>query len=209
MVLLGEEAQVKARFGLFGDSANLDARQVYGLYGMYHILRNQFGRTRQNSQIMCVIWNLASICLETMLVQVQDWCMVCAECTQAQKPLWKHPMIILGEDAQVEGGFDLFGDSANLDARQVHGLQGTYHMLRNSVSYRISLWSLWRQCQFRCKIGTRFVPNAPSAKKLYWTHAMVLLVEEAHVESWFCLFGDSSNLDARQVHGLHGTYYML
>jgi hypothetical protein len=26
MVLLGEEAQVKARFGLFGDSANLDQR---------------------------------------------------------------------------------------------------------------------------------------------------------------------------------------
>jgi hypothetical protein len=26
MVLLGEEAQVKARFGLFGDSANLDER---------------------------------------------------------------------------------------------------------------------------------------------------------------------------------------
>ena len=26
-------------------------------------------------------------------------------------------MIILGEDAQVEGRFDLFGDSANLDAR--------------------------------------------------------------------------------------------
>ena len=30
MVLLGEEAQVKSRFGLFGDSANLDERQVYG-----------------------------------------------------------------------------------------------------------------------------------------------------------------------------------
>ena len=26
LVLLGEEAQVEARFGLFGDSANLDAR---------------------------------------------------------------------------------------------------------------------------------------------------------------------------------------
>jgi hypothetical protein len=26
MVLLGDEAQVDARFGLFGDSANLDAR---------------------------------------------------------------------------------------------------------------------------------------------------------------------------------------
>jgi len=38
---------------------------------------------------------------------------------------------------------------------------------------------------------------------------MVLLGEEAQVESWFCLFGDSSNLDARQVHGLNGTYHML
>ena len=27
MVLLGDEAQVEARIGLFGDSANLDARQ--------------------------------------------------------------------------------------------------------------------------------------------------------------------------------------
>ena len=44
MVLLGEEAQVKARFYLFGDSANLDARQVHGLHGTYHILRNPFGR---------------------------------------------------------------------------------------------------------------------------------------------------------------------
>jgi hypothetical protein len=26
LVLLGDESQVKARFGLFGDSANLDAR---------------------------------------------------------------------------------------------------------------------------------------------------------------------------------------
>ena len=27
------------------------------------------------------------------------------------------PMVLLGEEAQVEGRFDLFGDSANLDAR--------------------------------------------------------------------------------------------
>ena len=40
-------------------------------------------------------------------------------------------MILLGEEAQVEGLFDLFGDSANLDARKVHGFHGTYHMLRN------------------------------------------------------------------------------
>jgi hypothetical protein len=31
MVLLGDEAQVEAHFSLFGDSANLDAGQVYGL----------------------------------------------------------------------------------------------------------------------------------------------------------------------------------
>jgi hypothetical protein len=31
MVLLGDEAQVEALFGLFGDSANLDARYMHGL----------------------------------------------------------------------------------------------------------------------------------------------------------------------------------
>jgi hypothetical protein len=31
MVLLGDEAQVEARFSLFGDSANLDARYEHGL----------------------------------------------------------------------------------------------------------------------------------------------------------------------------------
>ena len=48
MVLLAEEAQVEAQFGLFGDTANLDAR-LHNLHGMYHMLRIQFGRTRWNS----------------------------------------------------------------------------------------------------------------------------------------------------------------
>ena len=43
MVHLGEEAQVKARFDLFGDSANLHVRLVHGLHGTYHMLENQFG----------------------------------------------------------------------------------------------------------------------------------------------------------------------
>jgi hypothetical protein len=30
MILLGDEAQVEARFSLFGDSANLDARWMHG-----------------------------------------------------------------------------------------------------------------------------------------------------------------------------------
>ena len=45
MILLGEEAQVEARFGLSGHSANLDARLVHGLHGTYHMLRNKFGHT--------------------------------------------------------------------------------------------------------------------------------------------------------------------
>jgi hypothetical protein len=35
MVLLGDEAQVEARFSTFGDSANLDARYVHDLGQTY------------------------------------------------------------------------------------------------------------------------------------------------------------------------------
>jgi hypothetical protein len=45
MVLQGDETQVEARFGPFGDSANIDARWVHGLRRMYHRLENHFGRT--------------------------------------------------------------------------------------------------------------------------------------------------------------------
>ena len=45
MVLLGDEAQVEARFGPFGDIANFDARSVHGLRRTYHKLGNHFGRT--------------------------------------------------------------------------------------------------------------------------------------------------------------------
>ena len=38
MVLLGDEAQLEARFGSFGDSANLDTRSVHGLRQKYHRL---------------------------------------------------------------------------------------------------------------------------------------------------------------------------
>ena len=81
MELLGDKAQVEARFGPFGDSANLDARWVHGLRRMYHRLRNCFGRTRWNSQVTWVMWNLVSVCLETTLVSVQDRCTVCAKST--------------------------------------------------------------------------------------------------------------------------------
>jgi len=46
MVLVGDETQLEARFGPFGDTANLDARLVHGLRRRYHKLGNRFGRTR-------------------------------------------------------------------------------------------------------------------------------------------------------------------
>jgi hypothetical protein len=49
MVLLRDEAQVEASFGLFGDRANLDARKLLSLRRTYHRLRNCFVRTRWNS----------------------------------------------------------------------------------------------------------------------------------------------------------------
>ena len=81
MELLGDKAQVEARFGPFGDIVNLDARWVHGLRRMYHRLRNCFGRTRWNSQVTWVIWNLVSVRLEMVLVSVLDRCTVCAKRT--------------------------------------------------------------------------------------------------------------------------------
>jgi len=49
MVHLGKGVQVEARFGLFGDSANFDARKVHSLHETYHMVGNKFGRTQWNS----------------------------------------------------------------------------------------------------------------------------------------------------------------
>jgi hypothetical protein len=45
MVLLGDETQVEAQFGLFGDSANLEGIKVHGLRRTYHRHENHFGRS--------------------------------------------------------------------------------------------------------------------------------------------------------------------
>ena len=70
MVPLGEEAQVEARFGLFGDSANLDARSGHGFCRTYHRLENHFGHTRWNSFMTFFMWNLVSVRLEIVLVSM-------------------------------------------------------------------------------------------------------------------------------------------
>jgi hypothetical protein len=81
MGLLGEEAQVEAQFGPFGDSVTLDARLVHCLRRMYRRLRNSIGGTSWNSYLRWVMWNLVLICFETVLASGQDRCSVCIKCT--------------------------------------------------------------------------------------------------------------------------------
>ena len=63
------------------------------------------------------MWNLTYLRLETLLVSVQNRCMVCARCTIGLQIILDTPNGTLGDKAQVEARFCLFGDSANLDAR--------------------------------------------------------------------------------------------
>jgi hypothetical protein len=63
------------------------------------------------------------VCLDILLVSVQDRCMVWVERTIVLKSFWSHLMVLLGDGGQVEARFGLFGDSVNLGARQVHGLR--------------------------------------------------------------------------------------
>jgi hypothetical protein len=62
------------------------------------------------------MWNLILVCLEIVLVSVQDRCTVCAKCTIGSEIILDTPVILLGDEAQVEAHFNPFGDSANLDA---------------------------------------------------------------------------------------------
>jgi hypothetical protein len=79
MVLLGDVGLVESRFGLFGDSISVVARWVHGLHQTYQRLRNCFGRTRWNSYVTWVVWNLVLPRLEAMLVSLLERYMVCAK----------------------------------------------------------------------------------------------------------------------------------
>jgi hypothetical protein len=67
--------------------------------------------------VTLVMWNVVSVHLEIVLVSVQDRSMVCTKCTIGSEILWTHPMVLLGDEAQVDARLGLFADRANLDAR--------------------------------------------------------------------------------------------
>jgi len=63
------------------------------------------------------MWNLISVRLETVLLSVQDRCMVCAKRTIGSEIVLDTMLVLLCVEAQVDARFILFGDSAKLDAR--------------------------------------------------------------------------------------------
>jgi hypothetical protein len=63
------------------------------------------------------MWNLISILLETVLVSVQDICMVRAKHAVGSEIILDALMVPLCDEAQVDALLGPFGDSANLDAR--------------------------------------------------------------------------------------------
>jgi hypothetical protein len=67
--------------------------------------------------VTLAMWSVILVHLETVLVSVQDRCAACAKYTIGSKIILDPPMILLGDEAQVEARFSPFGDSANIDAR--------------------------------------------------------------------------------------------
>jgi hypothetical protein len=74
---------------------------------------------------------LISFRLEIVLMLTQDTCTVCAKRTMGLEIILDPPIVLLGDEAQVDALFSLFGDSVNLNAREVHTLRRTLHKLRN------------------------------------------------------------------------------
>jgi hypothetical protein len=80
MELLDNVCHMESHFGLFTNSVSFDARYVHGLRLMHHSLRNHFGSTFGTS-VKRLKWMLGLICLEIVLILMQDRCMICKEHT--------------------------------------------------------------------------------------------------------------------------------
>ena len=67
--------------------------------------------------MMWVLSNLVLVRLETVLVSVQDRCMVCAKNTIGSKIILEEQVKLLGDVGHVESHFGLFGDNVSVRAR--------------------------------------------------------------------------------------------
>ena len=64
-----------------------------------------------------VLWIPVSDRFEVVFVLVQERCTICAKRIIGLDIVFNTPMVLLGDEAQVEARFSPFGDSANLNAR--------------------------------------------------------------------------------------------
>ena len=64
-----------------------------------------------------VLWIPVSDRFEIVFVSVQHRCTVCAKRIIGLDIVFNAPMVLLGDEAQVEAHFSPYGDSANLDTR--------------------------------------------------------------------------------------------
>jgi hypothetical protein len=62
-------------------------------------------------------WKLVSVRLDTVLILIQDRCMVCAEHTVGSEIILDAPNGTLGDVGHVESCFGLFGDSVSISER--------------------------------------------------------------------------------------------
>ena len=157
MELLDDACHMESRFGQFGDIVSFGAKQVHSLHLMHLSLRNHFGRTCWYSQVKGLKWLLGSVCLEIVLIFMQDRCTVCMEHTKCLEKIWKHMMELLDDVCHTKSCFGLFGDNVSFGAGQVQGLHIMQYRLRNHFgrtrwyslvkgSSESSIWSIWRQC---------------------------------------------------------------
>ena len=58
-----------------------------------------------------VLSKLVSVCLEIVLVLIEDIAQFVPNVPLAQKSFWTHPLGLLGDEAQVKARFSPFGDS--------------------------------------------------------------------------------------------------
>ena len=116
MIILGDEAQVEARFGLSDIVLSLTKDRctvcVKRTIGSEIILDAPDGTPRSRG----------SCGISVLSVWRQCWCRCkigawfVLDVPWAHKSFWTHSMVPLDEEVQVEARFSPFGHSANLDA---------------------------------------------------------------------------------------------
>jgi hypothetical protein len=149
-----------------------------------------------------VLWNLVSICLET--VSAQERCTICAKHTIGLDIILDAPNDTSRSRGSSGSSISMFGenlilmqDRCMVCAKHIAGSEiilDAPDKLLGDVGHVKSRFGPFGDS---VQIGAQFARNVPLAQKSLWTHPMVLLDNEARVEARFGPFGYSVNLDAR------------